>query len=1154
MDELEVFASALEISSPQDRAKFLAEACGDNTACQRRIETLIQSWHNAGDFLTSPPLNLTQLLDGQLPAAGENRDSAAVVGTLGDFRLRREIGRGGMGVVYEAEQISLGRRMALKVLPFFDALNPRQLLRFHNESRAAASLKHPNIVGVHSVGHERGLHYYAMDYIDGRTLSDVIKQLQIASGVATSDARPSADTMPHHPPLDAESPATAPNTPTGVSTRTSDHTQEFLRTVAEWGAQAAAGLDHAHALGIVHRDIKPSNLMVDANGHLWITDFGLAVSDTTTGLTMTGDLLGTLRYMSPEQTSGERSLLDGRTDIYSLGVTLYELVTLQPAFPGDNLQEMLRKISEIDPPSPRQLNRSVPRDLETIILKAMAKEPQARYSTSGQLADDLRRFLGDEPIAAQRPSLWERTGRWARHHRPLVWSSAGSAIVVMMALLVSILLVANAYQRERTQRDIAERNATRADENAARAQTNYETARQAVKQMLTRVADDELARIPEMQTVRRRLLEDAAAYYTELLTRSPRDALAYYERGQVYELLGDYDEVRADYERSIELDPDNAAFHHALGRFCSDCPDLRFRDLDCARLHLQWASRLDPQNLVYHHGLAAIYDRLNETDKAMNEIRQTVELADSKAARMMLEAAAARMNADLRGSLEWEHRALTLAPESLAVHEHLADLYGRLGEYDQAIAAATKCLELASRVRHETSDSRAFIYYLARADALTHLRRYREALADYDKAVELAPFRSYTYKHRAVAHFHLQEYDAALADIAQAVELKPDDVSNVSWIPAQLVAQCPDEHFRQGMFDLTDKTVQQTGQNVEAYCTRARLHATLGRWEEARSDFDLVRPLQPTFRTCPRPAEHAAAYVIHFGLLQGDQGRWLRALEQLRQHVRSDARITPAWLDWVSRWLPAIASGTDHLPGVVFVSDMPWVRSSFGRVVTLGYSPPSAVRETDHGWGDGTTPVAQLPYSRGVVNHAFPDQRPADVVVDVAGRDFTTFKASVGPCEDGSVRFQVLVDGTVKCETPVLQLGDAQPISADVAGAREIVLRVLNGGDTHSSKSAGWGYARFLEAGAEDPLEVPPADIDNAIHADAAFLLAEVHWRQGQQELARRWYDSGAAWTENHPRDDVTLCRRRTEAAGLLGIEAAVGKIEDTQQREQEDK
>ncbi len=203
------------------------------------------------------------------------------------------------------------------------------------------------------------------------------------------------------------------------------------RSAARLGIQAAEALEHAHALGVLHRDIKPANLLVEASGHLWVADFGLARFGADSDLTRTGDLLGTLRYMSPEQALAHRVVVDHRTDIYSLGATLYELLTARPAFDGHNRQELLRRIADEDPTPPRQLDPTIPRDLETIVLKAMAKEPEGRYATAQELADDLRRFLADEPIRARRPGPLERTARWTRRHKPAVVSTA---VVLLLAL------------------------------------------------------------------------------------------------------------------------------------------------------------------------------------------------------------------------------------------------------------------------------------------------------------------------------------------------------------------------------------------------------------------------------------------------------------------------------------------------------------------------------------------------------------------------------------------------------------------------------------------------------------------------------------------------------------------------------------------------
>jgi serine/threonine protein kinase len=383
-------------------------------------------------------------------------------GTLGDFRILREIGRGGMGVVYEAEQISLGRRVALKVLPFASTLDPKQLQRFKNEAQAAAHLHHQSIVPVHATGCERGVHYYAMQFIEGQTLAALIAdirrqaqqaraQTEPASAVLPNAAKglPTPGLLPPEPPVSApvDSWPTAPGTDlplalpelsdtmpkAGISTECSTASPAFIRAAAQLGVQAAEALEHAHQLGIVHRDIKPANLLVDARGNAWITDFGLAHCQNQAGLTMSGDLVGTLRYMSPEQALAQRVLIDHRTDIYSLGVTVYELLTLEPAFSGSDRQELLRQIAFEEPKPPRRLNRAIPAELETIVLKAMEKNAADRYATAQELADEFRRFLEDKPIQARRPSVLARLRKWSWRHRGAVSAAIVSAVVALAA-------------------------------------------------------------------------------------------------------------------------------------------------------------------------------------------------------------------------------------------------------------------------------------------------------------------------------------------------------------------------------------------------------------------------------------------------------------------------------------------------------------------------------------------------------------------------------------------------------------------------------------------------------------------------------------------------------------------------------------------------
>ena len=373
--------------------------------------------------------------------------------TLGDFRLLREIGRGGMGVVYEATQLSLGRRVALKILPFAAILDERQIRRFTNEAQAAALIEHPHIVPVYSVGIDRGVHYFAMKYIEGRTLAEVIRErndnvvpeaLNRRQEVVTPNSHESADSFAH------DRPDTVPIAI--LSTNTSTQRGQFYRRVARLGLEAAGALHCAHEHGVVHRDIKPSNLLIDGHGKLWITDFGLAQIQTDQNLTMSGDLLGTLRYMSPEQVAGGQPI-DSRTDVYSLGLTLYEILSGRPAFQGVDRQQIMRRILHETPPSVKAVDQFVPHDLDTILLKATAKEPADRYGTANELASDLQLFCDGRPISARRLGRFEHLRRWGKRNPVL------AVMLSTIILLLTLLSGGSTFVAWRAKKDAAMREA-----------------------------------------------------------------------------------------------------------------------------------------------------------------------------------------------------------------------------------------------------------------------------------------------------------------------------------------------------------------------------------------------------------------------------------------------------------------------------------------------------------------------------------------------------------------------------------------------------------------------------------------------------------------------------------------------------------------------
>lgn len=395
---------------------------------------------------------------------------------LGEFRILREIGRGGMGIVYEAEQESLGRHVALKVLPRHMLLDPKRVQRFQREVQAAARLHHTNIVPVHGGGQQDDLHFYVMQLIDGASLEELFVDLRwqrqhpSAASLPAAPASPAARTPP--PSATTElAPAeeeVAPIFALPMRPRpefSPDSTpRSYWEQIARIGAEVADALDYAHGQHVLHRDIKPANLLLDSSGHVWVLDFGLAKllphealdEDESPSLTASGDLLGTIRYMAPERFTGKA---DARSDVYSLGLTLYELLSLRPGFAATDRVELMHQIVETEPADLRRVDPRIPFDLATIVTKAIEKDPARRYASARELAADLRRFLEGRPIHARRIGLTERIGRWSRRN-PLV-----ASLLAVIALLGVVSCAMIMYEMEKT---VQERDAARKAEGETR--------------------------------------------------------------------------------------------------------------------------------------------------------------------------------------------------------------------------------------------------------------------------------------------------------------------------------------------------------------------------------------------------------------------------------------------------------------------------------------------------------------------------------------------------------------------------------------------------------------------------------------------------------------------------------------------------------------
>jgi tetratricopeptide (TPR) repeat protein/tRNA A-37 threonylcarbamoyl transferase component Bud32 len=709
---------------------------------------------------------------------------------IGPYKLLEEIGEGGMGLVFVAEQQQpIKRRVALKIIK--PGMDSRQVIaRFEAERQALALMDHPHIAKVHDGGTTReGRPYFVMELVKGTPITDYCDRQRLTNR---------------------------------------QRLQLFL--------DVCHAVQHAHQKGIIHRDLKPSNILVslqDLTAVVKVIDFGIAKATSgrltdKTVYTAFAQMIGSPLYMSPEQAGLSDSDVDTRSDVYSLGVLLYELLTGTTPFDREQFKkasddEMRRMIREDEPPrpstrrstieqaerstiaerrglEPRRLSQQLRGELDWIVMKALEKDRNRRYESASAFAADVQRYLDDEPVQACPPSAAYRFRKFARRNKVALVTTGlvAAALVIGTAVSVWQAVEANAA------RNLADKRLENEQQARAEAEAHFQKALNAVKQMLMGVGDERVAAIPQMKETRQRLLDEALAFYTDLIASNPRHSQAYVERGVLHRRMGKVEQARTDYEKAIECDPDNAKAIFQLGK-------LHWQQLgsgdEIVLPYLRRAQELRPTDPIFHFEIAGYYEVTGRPKEAAAAYRKAAQLFPPGSAEAYLNLAhACKFVGDRRGVIENLEKCLSITTSNNYTHFYahceLGGLHSHLGQYEQALAHYTKALE---RARVDSGSLGA--PYLARGEIYLRQKNYSAGLSDLNRAIELRPLSPHWYKRRGLAHFRLQHYEEALADIAKGVELKPDDLTNLGWgISPEDVVSCSDEKFRTGWNALFHKT------------------------------------------------------------------------------------------------------------------------------------------------------------------------------------------------------------------------------------------------------------------------------------------------------------------------------------------------------------
>jgi serine/threonine protein kinase/Flp pilus assembly protein TadD len=1082
---------------------------------------------------------------------------------LGDFELLRELGRGGMGIVYESRQISLNRRVALKVLPPALGMTGQAKRRFEREARAAAKLHHTNIVPVHAIGEEDGHHFYSMDLIEGQSLDRVLRQL------AHEGSNPLMEETVTLTAAEISSKQSTPRPGSDSLTSLSDtsaSTREWFDTVAKLTAEVADALAYAHGRGVIHRDIKPPNLMLSRDGRLGSTDFGLARVAQEPGLTVSGSFLGTPTYMAPEQIAAGRIKVDHRADIYSLGAVLYELLTLQRPFKGESREQVLSAVMTKDPRPPRRFNKRIPVDLETICLRALEKDPDRRYQAAGELAQDLRQYLQRGLIAARRAGPLRRTTKWVRRH-PVV--SVVAAAAVALAIL-GVVAVQQGFGR-------TEANARRlvADAELHLREGTYREGLVRVNEALTLTPES----LDATKAKARLLLElrhdrELANLAKEILASHPDDWEAHAWLASAGRYGGLADIPAAEHVEAVErLAPDTAEAWRLKGL-------MTYSKLAAVKC-FDRALELDPAHYWALIGRAEAYIELKKFPEAVADAeRAIVARPRSPRGRCLLANVYAFGFHDTERALAEYGKAIAIDPEDPITYHERSLVQRDLDRDDKFLEDTTRALELEER----NPSSLRSVTLAERSWSLIYLGRYEEALTDARRAIEIEPERLASYWPQLRALGSLRRFDelkTAIQDLRKHAEAWRDGRS-----AAQAFLRISESYF---ILNELERAIGATSRAIEIDPEGATMLLGMRGWAwqeggiaAGGQNCDLIARLEPKepeplrsrgwwlWWLCGRADAALADYerVIAMAPAWADayseRGEILRRERRYREALADHdkaIKLAPKWAtgfqlralvhEDLEQWPEVLADLEQYFDLGGAGGDTRWGQAKafahLGRREEALAALDKAIEAApEDGWrylrrADVLFGLGRLDEALAAIDKSL-EVEPTNGWAYLRRAQYVAHKP--GSCAQAGDDLKKALEHNgfwIEFEEPMIRarLGFACPELAQPARSLEVARKYVNGWDPHFRFQWSFGAALYANGNYEEAKTALLEALDLKTKPDprTLFFLAITESKLGRNDDARGTYDRAVArMNETWPRSPESLLLQE-EAAELLGIQ-----------------